>query len=288
MSRIAYVNGRYVPHRLAEVAMEDRGYQFADGIYEVIVFFNRTMLDEALHLKRLKQSLDSLRIAEPMPEAALKLVIRELIARNNYKDGYIYMQITRGVAPRNHPFPKNAKPVLTMSVMRIKQPSKAEVENGVPVITYPDIRWGRCDVKSISLLPNALAKEEAVQKGAREAILVNEKDYVTEASHSNAYIVKNGVLITHPQDYHILNGVRRQVLLEIAAKHQIRIEERLFTKEELFAADEVFVTSATSNVLPVATIDGKKIGTGKPGDITKKIGALYQEHVTEQTGKTWN
>lgn len=288
MSRIAYVSGRYVPHRFAEVAMEDRGYQFADGIYEVIVFFNRRMLDEALHLKRFKQSLCSLKIAEPMEEAALKLVIRELIARNNYKDGYIYMQVTRGVAPRNHPFPKNIRPVLTMSVMRIKQPSKAEVENGVPVITYPDIRWGRCDVKSISLLPNAIAKEEAVKHGAREAILYNEKGMVTEASHSNAYIVKNGVLITHMADNHILNGVRRQVLLEIAAKHQIRIEERLFTKEELFAADEVFVTSATSNVLPVATIDGKKIGSGKPGEITKKIGLLYQEHVTEQTGKTWN
>lgn len=268
--------------------MEDRGYQFADGIYEVIVFFNRRMLDEALHLKRLKQSLCSLKIAEPMEEAALKLVMRELIARNNYKDGYIYMQVTRGVAPRNHPFPKNIRPVLTMSVMRIKQPSKAEVENGVPVITYPDIRWGRCDVKSISLLPNAIAKEEAVKHGAREAILYNEKGMVTEASHSNAYIVKNGVLITHMADNHILNGVRRQVLLEIAAKHQIRIEERLFTKEELFAADEVFVTSATSNVLPVATVDGKKIGSGKPGEITKKIGLLYQEHVTEQTGKTWN
>lgn len=287
MSRIAYVNGRYVPHRLAEVAMEDRGYQFADGVYEVVVFFNRNLLDEELHLKRLQHSLDALKINTPMSEAAMKLVIRELISRNNYKDGYIYMQITRGVAPRNHPFPKTS-PVLTMSVMRIKQPTKEEVQGGVKVITFPDIRWGRCDVKSISLLPNVLAKEEAVRHQAREAILVNSEGMVTEASHSNAYIVKDGILITHAADNHILNGVRRQALLEIAAKQQIRIEERPYAAEELLNADEVFLTSATSNVLPVTLIDDKKVGSGKPGPVTEKIAEYYRERVTAQTGKIWD
>lgn len=287
MSRIAYVNGRYVPHRLAEVAMEDRGYQFADGVYEVVVFFNRKMLDEELHLKRLRHSLDALKIKAPMHEDALKLVIRELIARNNYRDGYIYLQITRGVAPRNHPFP-NVRPVLTMSVMRIKQPTKEEVQNGVKVITYPDIRWGRCDVKSISLLPNILAKEEAVKHKAREAILVNGEGMVTEASHSNAYIVKDGILITHAADNHILNGVRRQALMEIAAKHQIRFEERPYSAQELRNADEVFLTSATSNVLPVTCIDDKKVASGRPGPVTEKIAEYYRERVTAQTGKTWD
>ncbi len=287
MTRICYINGRYVPATQAVVPMEDRGYHFADGVYEVIVFFNNCLLDEEPHLARLKQSLKILRMNMPMSDAALKLVMRELIAKHPFSDGYIYLQITRGVAHRDHAFPKDEKPFLTMFVNREKAPSRMQVEEGVAVVTTPDIRWKHCDAKTISLLPNVLARQKSVEQGARETWMVNEDGYVTEGSHSNAYLIKGGTVITHPADASILNGVRRINILRLCQKNGIPVEERPFHVDEIREAEGAFMSSATSNVLPVVTVDGTPVGNGKPSALSGRIYALYQQHVTEQTGKQW-
>lgn len=286
--RIAYVNGGYVPYHQASVAMEDRGYQFADGIYEVIVFFGHRLLDEALHLKRLERSLGELGIPMPMSKPALSLVIRELIGRNPYKNGLIYMQVTRGVAPRNHLFAPHLEPVLTMAVMPLKAPTTAMLQKGVSAISRPDLRWGRCDIKSIGLLANSLAKNAAAKEKAYEALLVDEHGMVTEGSATNAYMVKDGVIFTHPATNEILGGVRRTVLQRICDESQLQFREIAFSLEEAKRADELFITSASSNVLPITSLDGQPIGTGLPGVVTQRLMELYRDHVTEQTGYTWN
>lgn len=287
MTRLCYVNGQYVPNAHAVVPMEDRGYHFADGVYEVIVFFGGKLLDEALHLERLKHSLSVLRMELPMSEGALKLVMRELIAKHPFRDGYIYVQITRGVAHRDHGFPKGVRPSVTMFVNREKKPSREQVERGVAVITVPDIRWGHCDAKTISLLPNVLARQQSIEVGARETWLVDKDGFITEGSHSNAYIIKGGVLITHPADTHILNGVRRINILRIARENGIPVEERAFHRDELAQAEGAFMSSATSNILPIVTVDGRAVGNAEPSELTRKLYALYQQHVTAQTGKVW-
>lgn len=286
--RTAYVNGEYVPYHKAQVAMEDRGYQFADGIYEVIVFFGRRLLDEALHLKRLERSLSELGIAMPMSKGALSLIIRELMGRNPYKNGLIYMQVTRGVAPRNHLFSPKLTPVLTMAVMPLKSPTAAMLEKGVSAISQPDLRWGRCDIKSIGLLANSLAKNAAAREKAYEALLVDEHGMVTEGSATNAYMVKDGMIYTHPADNEILGGVRRTVLQRLCEETQMPFREVAFSLEEAKHADELFITSASSNVLPITTLDGQKISSGLPGPVTNRLIELYRDHVTEQTGYIWN
>ena len=286
--RTAYVNGEYVPYHKAQVAMEDRGYQFADGIYEVIVFFGRRLLDEALHLKRLERSLSELGIAMPMSKGALSLIIRELMGRNPYKNGLIYMQVTRGVAPRNHLFSPKLTPVLTMAVMPLKSPTAAMLEKGVSAISQPDLRWGRCDIKSIGLLANSLAKNAAAREKAYEALLVDEHGMVTEGSATNAYMVKDGMIYTHPADNEILGGGRRTVLQRLCEETQMPFREVAFSLEEAKHADELFITSASSNVLPITTLDGQKISSGLPGPVTNRLIELYRDHVTEQTGYIWN
>jgi D-alanine transaminase len=284
MSHIAYVNGQYLPHSEARVHIEDRGYQFADGIYEYMVFFNRKLVDEELHLDRLERSLRELAIAMPMPRAALSIVIHELMARNAREDGGLYLQVTRGAVKRDHPFPANIKPALTMTIWGSKAPKQKEIEEGAKAITAPDERWARCDIKSIALLPNVLAKQKASAAGVREAFLF-EGEMMTEGSVSNTFIVKNGVIITHPADHAVLPGVTRNVALRLARECQIKVEERPFSVAETFAADEVFLTSTSANVMPVTELDGKKIGNGKTGEITKKLLALYHDHIFAQTGK---
>lgn len=287
MTRTCYVNGRYVSARHAEVPIWDRGYQFADGAYEVIVYFNRRFLDEELHLKRLHYSLEALRIAPPMADAALKRVLREMVERHPFDDGVIYLQVTRGIAPRYHPFPLGAKPSLTMAALRLKEPSRAEVENGVAVIACADQRWTRRDIKSIALLPNVLARQQAAERGAREAILLDGQGMVTEATHSSFYIVKKNRIVTHPVNFCILNGIRRQVLAELAKEHRMFLDERPFSLEEARSADEAFLTSATAHVLPVTRLDDAPIGSGQPGPVALRLLALYREHVTRQTGREW-
>jgi len=286
MSRIAYVNGRYLPHAEARVHVEDRGYQFSDGIYEYIAFYNRTLLDADLHLKRLERSLRELQIALPVSLAALTIIMRELISRNGRDDGGLYMQVTRGVARRDHPFPKNTKPALVMTVCAAKLPKEHEVKNGVTVITLPDLRWARRDIKSVSLLANVMAKQEAAKKQAREAWLVEDGVTVSEGSVSNAYIVtKSGEIVTHPLDEHILGGVTRDVVLKLARKAGIKVAERSFNTVEMKEAAEAFLTSTSANILPVVTIDDAPVGSGKPGTITRRLQGIYAAHIFRQTGK---
>lgn len=289
MARISYVNGRYLHHRDAFVHMEDRGYQFSDGIYEVIAFFNRILVDEEAHMRRLYRSLNELRIPAPMSERALALVMHELIARNDRTDGTIYIQISRGVARRDHPFPKSTRPSVVMAVTGPKAPKSHEVEKGVAVITQPDIRWGRRDIKSVSLLPNVLAKQKATEAGAREAWLLDEKGMISEGAVSNnAIVTAKGEVITHPLGTNILGGITRNTVLTLGRAAGITITERPFSLREALAAKEAFMTSTTSNVLPVVSIDGKKIGAGKPGEVTLQLLKLYYQHIQGLTGKSWN
>lgn len=284
MSRIAYVNGRYLPHAQAHVHIEDRGYQFSDGIYEYIAFYNQKLLDGGLHLVRLERSLKELSITMPMSMAAFYCVIRELIQRNGRVHGGLYMQISRGVAKRDHPFPKNVKPSLVMTVCAPKTPKPQEIKDGVKVITQPDLRWARRDIKSVSLLANVLAKQAATQAKAREAWLLEGK-MVTEGAVSNAYIItKSGEVITHPADEHILGGVTRDVVLRLARKAGVAVVERPIPLAEIKQSAEAFITSTSANVLPVVKVDDVTIGNGKVGDITKKLLALYHAHIFKETG----
>ena len=288
MAKIAYVNGSYVYSHDAFVHMEDRGYQFADGIYEVIAFYNGKLLDEALHLKRFYRSMNELEIAPPMSEAALKLVTRELLRRNSRIDGTLYMQVTRGVAKRDHVFPKFAHSSLTMSISGPKVPKEEDVKNGVSVILAQEQRWARRDIKSVALLPNVLAKQKASLAGAREAWLV-EGEIITEGSVSNCAIVNaKGEIVTHPANHSILGGITRHVVLEIAQKAGYKVVERAFSVKEAKAAKEAFILGTTANVLPVVKLDGKAVGSGKPGAVTQGLLALYYQHIYKQTGKSWS
>ncbi len=280
MARFAYVNGRYVPHGEAAVHIEDRGYQFADGVYEVVPVIHGKMIDEGPHLDRLEYSLRELRIAWPVGRAALKLILRELLRRNELRDGLLYLQITRGVAPRDHKFPKSAKPALVVTTKRLKPTAPALVENGVPVISVPDIRWERCDIKSISLLPNILAKQEAVEAGAFEAWQVDAEGFVTEGTSTNAWIVtKDDVIVTRIANHDILNGITRQAVLRLTNSAGVTFEERPFTLAEAKAAREAFLTSSSGHVLPITRIDDQPIGDGKPGPVTKRLRAAYLDYV---------
>ncbi|GHD47403.1 D-amino-acid transaminase [Thalassobaculum fulvum] len=286
MSRIAYVNGRYVPHADAAVHVEDRGYQFADGVYEVVLVYNGRMVDEIPHLDRLDRSLGELRIPSPMSRPALRSVMRELLRRNRIHTGLIYMQVTRGVARRDHPFPKNAQPSLVMTAKRIALPTGAAVENGVRVISIPDIRWERCDIKTVALLPNVLGKQQAKEAGAYEAWQVDRDGYVTEGTSTNAWIVtKDGELVTRNANQAILNGITRLTLLKLAERENLRLVERGFTIEEAKRAREAFISSATSFVTPVTQIDDAVIGNGKAGSVGLGLRRAYLDYA-EGEGRT--
>jgi D-alanine transaminase len=280
MSRFAYVNGRFVRHGEAAVHIEDRGYQLADGVYEVWAVFDGKLADAAGHFARLWRSLDELRIVHPMSEKALTVVLREAIRRNRVREGMVYLQVTRGVAPRDHAFPNPAVPpavvVTAKSVDRAA--AEARAAKGQSVVTTPETRWGRCDIKSIGLLPNALAKQAARERGAVEAWFVDELGLVTEGSSSNAWIVDaEGRLRTRDTQANILRGVTRASLLEVIAGEGLTIAEQPFTVEEAKAAREAFVTGAGTLVLPIVSIDGAPIGDGKPGPLASRLRRLYIE-----------
>ncbi len=275
MSRIAYVNGRYVPHRAAQVHIEDRGYQFADGIYEVIAVRGGRLIDETPHLDRLDRSLGEMRLAAPMPRAPLRHAMREVIRRNRVGEGIVYVQISRGVAPRGHAFPKNSRPALVITARRAA-PNFAQMEKGIAVVTLPDLRWKRRDIKTVNLTANVLAKQQALDAGAYDAWLVEPDGTISEATASNAWIVtKNKELVTHVPDYRILNGVTRLSVKALAETEGYRFVERAFSKEEALAATEAFVTGTTTWVTPVISIDGTKVGAGQPGPLTKALQRLY-------------
>jgi D-alanine transaminase len=279
MSRIAYVNGRYLPHRDATVHIEDRGYQFADGCYEVVAIQNGRFIDASLHLKRLRRSLGELRIDFRMSDAALTVAMTELLRRNGVHEGFIYLQITRGVAPRDFPFPKMARPSLVMTARSKSLVDRKLLASGIRVITIPDQRWARPDIKSVALLPNALGKEQAKQAGAYEAWQVDRDGNVTEGTSSNAWIVtKAGEVVTRQADRGILNGVTRLGLLRVIGETGLRIIERPFSVAEAKSAAEALLTSSTNFILPVVKIDDAVIGDGKPGPLAKKLGALYVDY----------
>jgi len=287
MARIAYVNGRYRPLREPQVAIEDRGYQFADGVYEVIMVVGGRPRDLGPHLDRLGRSLDALAIAWPMSRAALEAVLGETLRRNRLAEALLYIQVTRGTAPRNHVFPASTRPSLVVTVRRGAWPGEAERERGVPVITAPDLRWRRCDIKSISLLPNVLAKQQAATRGARETWLIDEQGHVTEASASNTYIVdRAGRLLTHPLSERILGGITREAILQLARADGIQVVERPFTLDEAKAAPEAALSSTSSWLLPVVAIDGTPVGDGRPGPVIRRLMALYHAHITGEPAAT--
>ena len=279
MSRIAYVAGQYLPHRQAAVHVEDRGYQFADGVYEVIAVAAGHLVDETRHLARLKRSLAELRIAMPIEEAALRVVIREVVRRNGVDNGIVYLQVTRGVAPREHAFPKAARPTLVVTSRRTKPPDPKFGRDGIAVVTIPDIRWQRCDIKSIALVPNVLGKQQAREAGAYEAWQVDRDGQVTEGTSTNAWIVTaDNAVVTRAADAAILNGVTRAAVLDIMGREGYRLVERPFTVTEAKAAREAFLTSTTAELLPVVRLDGEPVGDGKPGPLSLKLRAAYLEH----------
>ena len=282
MSRIAYVNGRYVPHREAAVHVEDRGYQFADGVYEVIAVVGGRLVDGAPHMTRLARSLSELGMEMPMSAPALAVVIGETLRRNRVSRGIVYLQVTRGAARRDHPFPARAEPSIVITARRAAPPAAATVETGVGVITAPDIRWGRCDIKSISLLPNVLVKQQARQAGAYEAWQVDTAGMITEGGSTNAWIVvADGTVVTRPEANSILSGITRARLLLLARANDIKVEERPFSVAEAKAAREAFLTSTTAFVLPVVRIDDAAVGNGHPGSVTLRLRQLYEDFVAE-------
>ena len=280
MPRFAYVNGRYLPHGHAVVHIEDRGYQFADGIYEVVPVHNRILVDEDLHLDRLERSLGELRMAMPMRREGLRLISRELMRRNDLTNGFLYMQVTRGVAARDHKFPRVSRPALVMTTRQMKPQSEKVLNAGVRVITAPDLRWKRCDIKSTSLLPNVLAKQDAVEAGAYEAWQVDDQGRVTEGTSTNAWIVTgDDTVITRDATHSILNGITRISLIKQIESAGYGFEERPFTVEEAKAAREAFLTSSTNFLMPVTGIDDTTVGDGRPGPLSRKLRAHYMDYV---------
>jgi D-alanine transaminase len=283
MSRIAYVNGRYLLRAEASVSIEDRGYQFADGAYEVCEVRGGRLVEEQRHMARLDRSLNELRIRQPMSAAALSVVVRETVRRNRVHNGSVYVQITRGVAPRDFPFPPAGTRPTVVVVARSNDLARLEqlAAQGIAVVTVPDIRWRRVDIKSISLLPNVLAKQVARDKGAREAWLINAQGRVTEGASSNAWIVsREGKLITHPVDNDILAGITRSVVIDIINVQGLAFEERAFSVDEAYVAREAFVTSASQTVLPVVSIDGHPVGNGTPGLIATALRRVYHRYAS--------
>lgn len=278
MPRIAYVNGQYRDLRDACVNVEDRGYQFSDGVYEVCEVRNGRLVDMPRHMARLERSLSELRILMPMALPALSVVLHEVVRRNRISYGIVYLQITRGVARRDHAFPA---PMVRPSVVVTARPldfakGQDNAAKGIKVITVPENRWPRVDIKSISLLPNVLAKQAAREQGAYEAWYVDNEGYVTEGSSSNAWIVtSDGRVVTRSAESGILAGITRAVLQDVMAALQIAFEERPFTAAEARDAAEAFVTSATQIVMPVVAIDGQTIGTGTPGAISRRLREVF-------------
>jgi D-alanine transaminase len=280
MARIAYVNGRFVPHARAVVHIEDRGYQLADGVYEVWAVFDGRLADAAGHFQRLARSLGELRIAAPMSDRALQILLTETLRRNRVTDGLVYLQVTRGVAPRDHAFPDPpVAPSVVITARRVDHAAaQARAAKGVAVVTQPETRWARCDIKTVGLLPNVLAKQAARDAGAAEAWFVDELGLVTEGASTNAWIVDaTGALRTRDIQANILRGVTRNSLLSIAAEAGLTLEERPFTVEEARGAREAFITGAGTLVMPVVRVDGQALGDGAPGPVAKRLRELYIE-----------
>jgi D-alanine transaminase len=285
MPRIAYVNGRYLPHSEAGVHIEDRGYQFADGVYEVCEIRHGVIVDLTRHLDRLDRSLSELTIRPPMSRAALTQVIREVARRNRVKNGLFYLQVTRGVARRDHVYPSPETSPSLVITAKITDPAVIAKKNetGLKAITVADNRWDRVDIKTVGLLPNAMARQAAKEQGAQEAIYIDAKGMVTEGAATNVWIVdKDGILVTRPAEHGILRGITRTGLMDVTAKFGIRVQEREFSRDEMLSAREVFITAATSICFPIVEIDGQSIGNGHPGVMAERIRTSFFD-VAEKT-----
>jgi len=281
MSRIAYVAGQYLPHSQASVHIEDRGYQFADGVYEVVAVSGGRRIDDDRHFERLERSLGALDIPMPMSRRALAVVMGEVLRLNRVRDGIIYLQVTRGQAPRDHAWSGPSSPVLTVTARRQSPPGEALANRGVAVITLKDQRWKRNDIKSVNLLANIMGKYKARAEGAYEAWLMDDNDLITEGTSTTAWIVSSdGHLITRPLDEAILGGVTRAALIQIARQAAMEVEERPFSRTEALAAREAFLTSTSAYVLAIVSIDGQKIGDGSPGPVTMDLLDRYRRHVS--------
>jgi D-alanine transaminase len=282
MSRIAYVNGGYVPLRQAMVHVEDRGYQFGDAVYEVCEVRGGRLVDERRHLERLRRSLEALQIRLPMSHSALRVVLREVVARNRIGYGIVYLQVSRGVARRDHAFPAPDVPpslVVTARPLNARR-NEALAAAGIAVVSVPDNRWGRVDIKTTGLLPNVLARQAAIAQGARDAWFVDNDGKVTEAASANAWIVTEaGRVVTRPADHGILKGITRTVLFDVIKAQGLSLEERAFTLAEAYAAREAFVTAASQIVMPVVRIDGHVIGEGRPGPLATALRRTFHQYV---------
>ncbi|MEM9633982.1 MAG: D-amino-acid transaminase [Pseudomonadota bacterium] len=278
MSRIAYVNGQYVRHADAAVHVEDRGYQFADGVYEVCEVWQNKIVDMPRHLDRLDRSLNELRIDWPMTRSAVEFVLHEVTRRNRVRDGLVYVQVTRGVSRRDHFFPPEdvAPSIVVTARSTSPKAAEAQAEKGISVVSYPENRWPRVDIKTIALLPNVLAKQNAKENGGKEAWYLDTDGNVTEGGSTNAWIVtKDGVLVTRPAESGILRGITRAVVLDLVQKEGLTFEERPFSLDEALEAKEAFVTAASTLVMPVTRVDGKTIGNGHPGSVATRLRELF-------------
>ena len=276
MARIVYVNGEFVPENEGKISIFDRGFLFADGVYEVTAVINGKLVDYDPHMQRLERSLNELRMGWPCSKDELKAMHLEMVKRNDLREGIIYMQVTRGAADRDFKFPKEAKPTLIAFTQAMSLVDNPNARTGVKAISIPDIRWARRDIKTVMLLASVLGKQAAYEQGANEGWMV-EDGFVTEGTSSNAYIVKGNKVITRGLSNSILAGCTRRSLFRLAAEHGIEIEERTFTMDEAYAADEAFLTSASQFVMPIVEIDGKRVGGGQPGPVVRKLRELFLE-----------
>lgn len=287
MTRIVYVNGAYKRYAEAAVHAEDRGFQFADAIYEVIEVRNGVLVDTTRHMSRLNRSLGELAIPSPMSDRALLTVVARVVRLNLVRNGIVYIQVTRGAGPRDFALPSDDTPPTLIVLARAQRPGWADERTieGIAVKTMPDTRWARCNIKTVMLLPAVLAKDAAKREGAQEVWFVDTSDTITEGASSNAWIVTNeGVLLTRQLDRHILPGVTRLTVLDAAKAEGLQIEERAFKRSEAFAAREAFVTSATQTVMPVVTIDGRSVGDGRPGDVAKRLRLQFYRFAEHSAG----
>ena len=285
MTGTVFVNGSYVPKQEATISVFDRGFIFGDGVYEVVPVIAGKMVDKAYFIERLARSLGELEIEWPCSRDDVLAMLNELITRNALIEGMVYLQITRGIADRDFAFPADITSSIVAFSSELTLIDNPAARTGIPVMTTPDLRWKRRDIKSVNLLGQVLAKQNAVTRGGKEGWMI-EDGVITEGVSSSAYIVKEQVIITRPLSNEILPGIRRRTLLELCKKEGITLEQRLFTLDEALAADEAFISSATTIVLPVVSIDGSTIGTGAPGPITQKLRALYLARLKAEAGET--
>ncbi len=278
MPDIGFVNGRFMPLDEATVSVEDRGFQFGDGIYEVIRTYHGQLFQLDAHLARLERSAKAIELPLPWNSQQWATHVREGITRSGYAESKVYLQLTRGAAPRDQVFPVSMKPTAVMTVREMKPMDPTLQASGVAVMTMDDWRWGRCDIKSVNLLPNVMARQKAKQAGAFEAVFVH-RGQVTEGAVSNVMVVKAGRVLTAPESERILSGVTRTIVLELVRKEGLPVEERFVTLDDFLRADEIFLTGTTVEVLPVIRVDGKSVGTGKPGPVTLKVQAAFQRFI---------